>query len=125
MKFTGVPMHQEKSLRTVVFFAMGLTLVLFLLGHVELAAGLLVGSIVGLFNYWLMYDAIKKGQDMDSKEANKLFLKRYMLRMLVAITALFLGFQVGPAFVLGIMGGLFLHLFTYIDEVWQAFRKNK
>ncbi len=119
------PILQDQRFRFIIILGLIISAVLSIVGLREMALGTLTGTAFGILNYWLMFDAIKKGKELSSKEANKLFMVRYLLRMVISVAALLLGMQVGVYFVLGVLVGLFLHLITYFSEVCKLMSISK
>lgn len=110
---TSGQFYKDTRLKYILALALISTAISQFFGFTQLALGILVGSPVGIFNYWLMWDALKKV----NKESNKIFLGRSLMRMIISLLALILAMKVGTEFILGVMIGLFLHLLTYFNDV--------
>ncbi|MEW6624185.1 MAG: ATP synthase subunit I [Bacillota bacterium] len=119
------PFHQDKRVWWIAGIGLASAIVALITGYTQLALGITTGTAVGIFNYWLMTDALKKGKEMENKQANRLFLMRYLLRMVISVAALVAAMQVGVQFVLGALAGLFLHLATYFGDVIKIMRYTK
>ncbi len=118
MKLAG-SFIQDKRLRAMLLIAVIITAITLALRLNEVAYGVLAATPVGIFNYWIIYDALKKGESISNASANKMFIGRFILRMAISLAALVLAMQVGIYFIFGVLLGLFLHLFTYSLDVWK------
>ncbi|KUO51291.1 MAG: hypothetical protein APF76_17590 [Desulfitibacter sp. BRH_c19] len=125
MKNKTIPFHKDRRLKFIIILAVIVSSLIYLFGMNELAVGVLVGTPLGVFNYWMMWDAVQKGQTLENKEANKMFFGRSLIRLVLSIIALILALQVGVYFLLGVMIGLFLHLSTYSIDVLNILRGKK
>lgn len=106
---------KDKKLKIILMLAAIISLLTYILGLKEVAAGVLAAAPVGIFNYWMMWDAVQR--ELTNKEANKVLLGRSLMRMVISILALIAAVQVGIQFLFGVMLGLFLHLFTYTFDI--------
>ncbi len=125
MNHNTIPFHRDRRLKFIIILAVVVSSLTYILGMKELAVGVLVGTPLGIFNYWMMWDAVQKGQNLANKEANRMFFGRSLVRMVLSIIALILALQVGVYFLLGVMVGLFLHLSTYSADVLNILKGKK
>ncbi|MBS3970195.1 MAG: hypothetical protein KGZ94_08785 [Clostridia bacterium] len=114
---------KDKKLKTIVILAIITVSITFILGFKGIAAGVLAAAPVGIFNYWMMWDAVQR--KLANKETNKVLLGRLLMRMIISIAALLAAVQVGIDFLFGVMIGLFLHLFTYAFDVLNILTGKK
>lgn len=118
-----MPFLKDKKLKIIVILAIIISFLTYILGLKGVAAGVLAATPAGIFNYWMMWDAVQR--ELAKKEANKVLLGRSLMRMVISIAALIVAVQVGIQFLFGVMLGLFLHLFTYAFDVLNVLTGKK
>ena len=94
MNLTNQPLYRDKSFWAIIIAAIVFTGIFVLIDQKQLALGTLTGSAVGAFNYWLVYDAIRKSKSLTNSKANKLIMVRHLIRMVLAVAVLLLGMKV-------------------------------
>jgi hypothetical protein len=115
----------DKRLKMMLLISLLIIIVALVLRLFEFAYGVIAATPVSIFNYWIMFDALKKGEKMPLKASNKMFIGRYIIRMAISLVALILAVQIGIYFVFGVLTGLLLHLFTYSTDIWKILRGGK
>lgn len=125
MNHKTIPFHRDRRLKFIIILAAAVSALTYILGFSELAVGVLAGTPVGIFNYWMMWDAVQKGTNQANKDVNKIFLGRSLIRMVISIISLIIAVQVGIYFLFGVMIGLFLHLLTYASDVFDILMGTK
>ena len=123
MKQGTIAFYRDKKLKLILIMAIITASLTYILGFKGLAAGVLAATPVGIFNYWMMWDAVQR--ELAKKEANKVLLGRSLMRMVISIAALIVAVQVGIDFLFGVMLGLFLHLVTYAFDVLNILTGKK
>lgn len=124
MNLTNQPLYRDKSFWAIIIAAIVFTGIFVLIDQKQLALGTLTGSAVGAFNYWLVYDAIRKSKSLTNSKANKLIMVRHLIRMVLAVAVLLLGMKVGTYFIIGVLIGLFFQLGTYFADIWSLLKKK-
>jgi len=115
---------KDKRLKIIVVLAIIFSTTAYLLGFREIAAGILVATPLGIFNYWMMWDAVNK--ERAGKGSTKVVMGRSVIRMVVSVIVMVLALQiVGTHFLLGVMVGMFLHLLTYTLDVFDILTGKK
>ena len=123
MKQDATPFLKDKRLKIIVILAIIFSTIAYILGLREAAAGILIATPLGILNYWMMWDAINKEQA--GKGSTKVVMSRSIMRMVVSIVAMVAAVQVGIQLLFGVMIGLFLHLLTYIFDVFDLLTGKK
>ena len=123
MNQSAVAFYKDKKLRLILILAVIISTLTYIFGQKGVAAGVLAAAPLGVFNYWMMWDAVQR--ELANKEANKMLLGRSLIRMVISIIALVAAVQVGIDFLFGVMLGLFLHLFTYTFDVLNILTGKK
>ncbi|WP_028309801.1 ATP synthase subunit I [Desulfitibacter alkalitolerans] len=123
MNQSAVAFYKDKKLRLILILAVTISTLTYIFGQIGVAAGVLAATPLGVFNYWMMWDAVQR--ELANKEANKMLLGRSLIRMVISIIALVAAVQVGIGFLFGVMLGLFLHLFTYTFDVLNILTGKK
>ena len=120
----AMPFLKDKRLKIIVILAITFSAIAYLLGFREVAVGILVATPLGIFNYWMMWDAVNK--EREGKGSTKVVMGRSAIRMVISIIVMVAALQmVGAHFLLGVMVGMFLHLLTYTFDVFDILTGKK
>lgn len=85
-------------------------------GFPVFAAGVAAGLPVGIVNY-VMTQRLRQQLDRDGgREIGTLIAQRTTLRMVLSVCALLLASRLGPDFLVGVLVGLVLEVFTYLKD---------
>lgn len=81
-----------------------------------LALGVLAGTLVSIFNLWLVMGAFVNIDHLNPRQAGNKLMGRVLAKMVVTLTALLLSILGGVYFVIGVAVGLFLQVFIYAGD---------
>ncbi len=93
--------------------------------NVRLAMGILAGTPVGIFNYWLVTGAAEDKLLGSARRSQAVFLRRALYRWVIDFGALLAASTIGGSFLIGVVIGLALQVFAHmIDALSLSFPHN-
>lgn len=82
----------------------------------RLALGILAGTPVGIFNYWLVTGAAERKLSGSPEKMHAIFLRRALYRWGIDFTALLAASALGGSFLIGVVIGLALQVFAHMFD---------
>lgn len=117
---TGFAYSRQRVLWILVV-AGAAAVIAFAIGRPAAGWGVLAATPVGIFNYYIMYSAVRAGDDDVSnpearQQAQIRLLKRSMLRLGISGVALLAAIRFGPEALIGVLVGIVAEMMTYMGE---------
>ncbi|MHB1125884.1 MAG: ATP synthase subunit I [Bacillota bacterium] len=117
------PTHLIKYVQ-IIACSLALAGIFYGFGSRSLALGILSGTPVGVFNYWMVASAVG-GHTEDPRRAQNRFMGRALLRMGISMVALLMAAFVGPDFMIGVLIALILQMLTYFWDISKIIKRKE
>lgn len=83
-------------------------------GYADVALGLVAGTAISLLKYYLGLSALRRGEVLAPQAAQRLLLRSVAWRHGLSFVSLIAASPLGPEFLMGLVLGLTLEVYTYI-----------
>ncbi|MGF7183934.1 F0F1-type ATP synthase assembly protein I [Desulfitispora alkaliphila] len=102
--------------KLIAVTGMTIAVIAALLGYKDFSSGVLGGTAISIINMYIMYQALAVGQ-ANPQRAQKIFVSRYIFRLVLSLAALAISAIWGVATVLGVITGLFTYILSYLPDI--------